>query len=181
MAKFCPNCGNPLSSETLKFCPECGASVASVSIPNASTPQPPKVEESKEEKIYYQDSNVKIGSNMWVFLQCQGGNGKLSISENKHIPVQAISSVDYKSFRSISIAMLMASIFSVFIIVNFEEYILLIISLSVAILALVILPLGTIVIHTNNIRSGISFPMLKKKDAEKYLNPMLQCLQERKL
>ena len=77
MAKFCPNCGNPLSSETLKFCPECGASVASVSIPNASTPQPPKVEESKEEKIYYQDSNVKIGTDKWVFLQCQGGNGRL--------------------------------------------------------------------------------------------------------
>ena len=55
MAKFCPNCGNPLSSEALKFCPECGASLAPCSAPNASTPNHLVVEKPAKEKIYYQD------------------------------------------------------------------------------------------------------------------------------
>lgn len=157
MAKFCPNCGNPLSSEALKFCPECGASLAPCSAPNASTPNHLVVEEPAKEKIYYQDEYVTIGSKMWVFLAGTTDVGGLRTKTDKHIPVQAISSVDYQKYPlwlKIIIFLLIPFAFK-----NIGE--------------------GHLIIYTNNTLSTIKFEDVQKDVAQKYLKPMLQCLQER--
>ena len=157
MAKFCPNCGNPLSLEALKFCPECGASLAPCSAPNASTPNHLVVEEPAKEKIYYQDKYVTIGSKMWVFLAGTTDVGSLRIKTDKHIPVQAISSVDYQ----------ITPLWLKIIIVLFIPF------------AFKIFGEGNLIIYTNNTLSTIKFEGVQKDVAQKYLKYMLQCLQER--
>ena len=166
MAKFCPSCGNPLSSETLKFCPECGASVVFNPVPNVSTHTSTVVEEPAKEKIYYQDEHVIIGSKMWSFLKGRSGSGAvLKVNSDKHIPVQAISSVDYKGP---SVALIIFGI--VFIILLFP-------------IGLIFIPMiyrnRELIIYTNNTLSTISFKGVPKDVAQKYLEPMIQCLQER--
>jgi hypothetical protein len=161
MAKFCPNCGNPLSSDTLKFCPECGTPIVPCSASNTSTPNRPIVEEPAKEKIYYQDDRVTIGNKMWVFLEGSTGDG-MSITADKHIPVQAISSVDYET----SIGWIMILIVILFF--------------PLSLLLLFYLPRrGNLVIYTNNTLSTVKFKNVRKDVAQKYLKPMLQCLQER--
>ena len=160
MAKFCPNCGNPLSSEALKFCPECGASLAPCSAPNASTPNHLVVEEPAKEKIYYQDEYVTIGSKMWVFLEGTTGDG-MSITTDKHIPVQAISSVDYEKP------------------IPWIRWLIALLLFPIGLLVLLLPRRGNLVIYTNNTLSTVKFRSVKKDVAQKYLKPMLQCLQDR--
>lgn len=160
MAKFCPNCGNSLSSEALKYCPECGASVTSVTIPNVPTPQTPKVEKTEKEKIYYQDNYVTIGSKMWVFLEGTTGDG-MSITTDKHIPVQAISSVDYEKP------------------IPWIRWLIALLLFPIGLLVLLLPRRGNLVIYTNNTLSTVKFRSVKKDVAQKYLKPMLQCLQDR--
>lgn len=149
------------------------------------------------QKIYYQDDHVIIGSKVWDFLQGQS-NDSLYVKRDKHIPVQAISSVDFvdsKIGMIICILLAMASIFGAFLLwstgwmysegSSVDTIVCICLGglgvLIFALLAKYLHDRGTLKILTNNIMSMSVFPFIKKDIAQKYMKPMLQCLRERQL
>lgn len=140
------------------------------------------------QKIYYQDDHVIIGSKVWDFLQGQS-NDSLYVKRDKHIPVQAISSVDLTlPLLPIIICILLAIGCIVGAIEMWAygfglECVLLGIGGPVIfiLIARAFSKRGTLKILTNNIMSMSVFPFIKKDIAQKYMEPMLQCLKDREL
>ena len=189
MAKFCPNCGNPLSSETLKFCPECGATL----VPKTATHVTSTTENSAEQKIYYQDASIFIGSKVWEFIGADAVNS--SLTRKKTIPVSAISGVDFVYNKSIiwlvlGILLLLISIagFCIGNADNFYGAVAVGYSIGFPCIAISVFCFvmymrtkekGKIQVITNNYLSGYSYKGLTHEEAEKYLEPMRKCLLEK--
>lgn len=147
------------------------------------------------QKIYFEDESVIIGSKVWMFLSGQH-NGSLYVKMDKNIPVSAISSVDFVSSKVgviICVLLAIASIFGAFFLwdtgwmyyegSNVDVIICICIgglgALIFALLARYLHNRGTLKILTNNVLSMSIFPFIKKDLAQKYMEPMLQCLKER--
>ncbi len=143
------------------------------------------------QKIYYQDDHVIIGSKVWDFLQGQS-NDSLYVKRDKHIPVQAISSVDFVNSKiGMIICILLAIGCVVGAILVYAIYpndsamhlVALLLGIGGPLIFLLIAKFlsnrGTLKILTNNIMSMSVFPFIQKDIAQKYMKPMLQCLRER--
>ena len=100
---------------------------------------------------------------MWVFLAGTTDVGSLRIKTDKHIPVQAISSVDYQKnplwLKIIIVLFIPVALLIPFVFKNIGD--------------------GNLIIYTNNTLSTIKFEGVQKDVAQKYMKYMLQCLQER--
>jgi hypothetical protein len=188
MAKFCPNCGKPLAAENVKFCPECGAPIASSVMPSQSSV------DTQPEKIYLQENGITIGSKMWRFMDGRDVANP-NLSRSKIIPVSSISSADIVSNHYWLLFLLLAVMcFTVGFNLSggfdggwgdTEECLWGAFGYTFTLVFLIIaiklkLKNGCVEVHTHNSRSAAYVHVKSKKEANRYLAAMQQCLIENK-
>ena len=149
---------------------------------------------SNEQKVYFKDNHVCIGSRIWEFNGSDVND--TSNVRKKTIPVSAIASVDYvEPKRWISYLFWGAASLLIFlnVVVSTNRYVFIdefifehwyLVAASFICLCLGFIYFfkfrkGKIQVLTTNNLSGFDYHGLTPQEAEKYLEPMRQCLLEK--
>lgn len=143
-----------------------------------------------EQKIYYQDNNMLIGSKVWEFVGTDTNNSLQT--RKKSIPVSAISSVDFVYYpRWISLLIIFLGVVAIVLSLvlvgcsffgSWRVYTFFFAGIPLLILGCSLYKkegIGSIKVLTNNRLSSYSFDGLHVSEADKYLEPMRQCLLEK--
>jgi len=146
-----------------------------------------------EQKIYYQDNNMLIGSKVWEFVGKDSNNSLQT--RKKTIPVSAISSVDFVYyprwiFHIITFLGVVAIVLSLVLcgcdfVGSWRMYTFLFAGIPLLILGCSLYykykATGSIKVITNNSLSSYSYDGLYDSEADKYLEPMRKCLLEKEV
>jgi hypothetical protein len=144
-----------------------------------------------EQKIYYQDNNMLIGSKVWEFVGKDSNNSLQT--RKKTIPVSAISSVDFVYyprwiFHIITFLGVVAIVLPLVLSGghfwgSWRMYTFFFAGIPLLILGCSLYNkhkgIGSIKVITNNSLSSYSYDGLCDSEADKYLEPMRKCLLEK--
>lgn len=143
-----------------------------------------------EQKIYYQDNKMLIGSKVWEFVGADSNNNLKT--RKKTIPVSAISSVDFVYyprwiFHIITFLGVVAIVLPLVAGGHFWDswrmYTFFFAGIPLLILGCSLYykykAIGSIKVITNNSLSSYSYDGLYDSEADKYLEPMRKCLLEK--
>lgn len=146
-----------------------------------------------EQKIYYQDNKMLIGSKVWEFVGADSNNNLQA--RKKTIPVSAISSVDFVYyprwiFHIITFLGVVAIVLPLVLSGghfwgSWRMYTFFFAGIPLLILGCSLYykhkAIGSIKVITNNSLSSYSYDGLYDSEADKYLEPMRKCLLEKEV